>query len=164
MSSEMPIILKVALSHDAEEGFLCYHLAVCLFPFLGQHPEMCLTGNNYLTRRLFSTKNALVCTHGLTPVPDSYSGTPRPKPTLLDDTPVFPAWPCWFLVVMGGRNLSGRCPCGYGGCCGCATFPAFGCCALYPPGLFPCITTDGCDAVVCTNCPPGPELALVVLR
>ena len=53
MSSEMPIILKVALSYDAEEGFLFYHLAVCLFPFLGQHPEMCLTGNNYLTRRLF---------------------------------------------------------------------------------------------------------------
>jgi hypothetical protein len=50
MSSE---ILKVALSYDAEEGFLFYHLAVCLFPFLGQHPEMCPTGNNYLTRRLY---------------------------------------------------------------------------------------------------------------
>ena len=48
----MPIFLKVALSHDAEEDFLCYHLAVCLFPFLGQHPEMFLTGNNRLTRRL----------------------------------------------------------------------------------------------------------------
>ena len=48
----MLLILKVALIHDAEEGFPCYHLAVPLFPFPGQHPRMGLTGTNSLTRQL----------------------------------------------------------------------------------------------------------------